>query len=224
MSVNVVVHEAAVSVPSEACRSLAAFREWRDASGLPEKARVDYYQGAVWVAMGCEQLFTHGLLNTEIARVLWGFVKAERLGYYWCNGVSLINVEVDLFVNPDGTFVSLGSVKKGLVELVEGADDGYVELRGTPDMILEVVSDGSVVKDTVTLRQAYWEAGVAEYWLADARTDRLEFQILKHGPKGYTETRKPAGWVRSQVFGRSFKLVREKDALGNPSFSLLVRK
>ena len=79
-----------------------------------------------------------------------------------------------------------------------------VELLGTVDMVLEVVSPGSVRKDTDTLRQAYWEAGNAEYWLVDARGDRLDFRILKHGSLGYTETRKQAGWLRSTVFARAF--------------------
>jgi len=52
-----------------------------------------------------------------------------------------------------------------------------LELEGTPDMVLEVVSASSVVKDTETLLQLYWQAGIPEYWLVDARGEALEFTV-----------------------------------------------
>jgi Uma2 family endonuclease len=90
-------------------------------------------------------------------------------------------------------------------------------------MVLEVISNGSVRKDTVILRQAYWEAGVQEYWLVDARKQPLTFDILRHTAKGYVATRKQGGWLRSPVFGKSFRLTQGTDFLGQPSFTLEVR-
>jgi Uma2 family endonuclease len=63
--------------------------------------------------------------------------------------------------------------------------------------LLEIVSAGSVEKDTQTLRELYWKAGIAEYWLVDARGERLAFDILRHAAKGYVATRKAAGWLKS---------------------------
>jgi Uma2 family endonuclease len=90
-------------------------------------------------------------------------------------------------------------------------------------MVLEVVSAGSVQKDTVELRDAYWKASVKEYWLVDARLDPPSFDILRHTGKGYAAARKQKGWVRSSVFGRAFRLVRDTDPLGHPRFVLDVR-
>ena len=90
-------------------------------------------------------------------------------------------------------------------------------------MVLEVVSRSSVKKDTEVLVDAYWEAGITEYWLVDARGDAIEFDILKRGPKGYIATRKQAGWLKSAVFGKSFKLTRANDSQGNPEFTLHVK-
>ena len=109
------------------------------------------------------------------------------------------------------------------MRLVEGAEDGYVELEGTPDMVLEVVSDSSVVKDTDVLCDLYWKAGIREYWLVDARGDRSEFSILRHTRTGYVPVRKAGGWLKSGVFQKSFKLTRETDEFGHPSFQLDVR-
>jgi Uma2 family endonuclease len=98
-----------------------------------------------------------------------------------------------------------------------------VELEGTPDMVLEVVSPSSVQKDTVELRDLYWRAGVNEYWLVDARGDHLVFDILRHTPEGYLATDLQEGWLASAVFARSFQLIRQSDPLGFPQFTLLVR-
>ena len=82
---------------------------------------------------------------------------------------------------------------------------------------------GSVKKDTEELPELYWLAGITEYWLVDARGDHIHFDIFQHAPKGYTAVRKQTGWVKSAVFGKSFKLTRHKDELGNPEYTLAVR-
>ena len=64
--------------------------------------------------------------------------------------------------------------------MIEAEEGGYVELDGSPDMVLEVVSDSSVEKDIDVLMDLYWKAGIREYWLVDARGERIEFKILCH--------------------------------------------
>jgi Uma2 family endonuclease len=90
-------------------------------------------------------------------------------------------------------------------------------------MVLEIVSASSVEKDREVLPELYWRAGIPEYWLVDARGDGLEFQIFRREPGGYTEVRTQRGWLKSRVFGRSFRLTRGLDDAGNPEFSLSVR-
>ena len=68
---------------------------------------------------------------------------------------------------------------------------------GEPDMVLEVVSDSSVHKDTVVLRQGYWQAGIREYWLVDARREPVYFDILRRTTKGYAAASAMAGSSRS---------------------------
>lgn len=90
-------------------------------------------------------------------------------------------------------------------------------------MVLEVISESSVQKDEVILKEAYWEAGIAEYWLVDARKQALRFDIFRHTSKGYVATRKQAGWLKSGVFGKSFRLRKRTNVLGHPDFILDVR-
>jgi Uma2 family endonuclease len=81
----------------------------------------------------------------------------------------------------------------------------------------------SVRKDTQQLRQDYWTAGIREYWLVDARQEPLVFDILRHTPKGYRTTPKKGGWIKSNVFGKSFRLTCWTSEYGDPEYTLEVR-
>ena len=135
----------------------------------------------------------------------------------------LSNAEADLSGNPDGLFVSNASFRSEKVRLIEGAESGFVEMEGSPDMVLEVVSDSSEIKDSELLRDLYWKAGIREYWLVDARGDQLQFDIFRRTSRGYSVTTKTAGWMKSAVFNQSVRLTRRTDELGHPEFTLRVR-
>ena len=213
-----------ITVPARVTASLAAFREWAGSPGLPEKTKVSYFRGEVWVEMGKEQIFSHVRVKTEFTRVLANISKEFKLGMYLTDGLLLTNVAADLSGNPDGVYLANDAFTSKRVKLVEGKEGGFVELLGTPDMVLEVVSDSSERKDNQTLFEAYYDAGIPEYWLVDARGPEIEFHVYKRGAKRYTVVKKqPGGWVKSPVFGKSFRLVRGTDATGNPEFTLEVR-
>jgi Uma2 family endonuclease len=202
---------------------LESFRRWSDDDAFPETGQVSFLKGDVWVEMGKEQLFDHNQVKTEFTCVLAGLVRAIRAGRYFADGAFMSNVDADVSNQPDGMFVSTTSIQQGQVRVVEGRARGHVELEGAPDMVLEVVSDSSVEKDTVILRKAYAEAGIREYWLVDAREPPLSFGILRRTERGYVASRKRAGWLRSEVFDRWFRLTQQPGADGFPVFTLDVQ-
>ncbi len=211
-----------VTVPSWV-NSLEAFRRWLDSDDAPERARIWYLKGNVWVDMSKEQIYTHVLVKTKYVITLGGLVEAMRSGLFLGDGAYLTNIEADISGNPDAMYVANATLESGRVRVIEGAVEGFVELEGSPDMVLEVISQSSVNKDTVTLKEAYWEAGITEYWLVDARKDPIRFDIFRHTPTGYTAMRKQGGWLKSAVFGKSFRLVKRTNAVGHPDFSLEMR-
>jgi hypothetical protein len=148
-----------VRVP-EWVQDLDAFRRWVEAEDFPEAGQVWYYRGEVWVDMSREQLFTHGAVKNDMAFTLIGLAKALTTGRVWTDGVLLTNDDADLGCMPDLLYVSHETFRAERVRLIEGMDEGYVEIEGSPDMTLEIVSRSSVRKDRGLLRQAYWEAGV----------------------------------------------------------------
>jgi Uma2 family endonuclease len=201
---------------------LDSFCRWACSEEYPEEARCSFLNGEIWVDMSPERIYTHNQVKGEFTIVLGRLVKAKRLGRFVPDGMLLRNDQAGLSTEPDGTFISFKSFKSGRVRVVNGGPAADV-LIGTPDMVLEVISDSSEDKDTEKLRQLYWEAGIPEYWLVDVREGQLHFDILRRGKKGYLETRPQSGWLKSKVFNKAFRLTVEPDELGEPEFTLSVR-
>ena len=203
---------------------LESFRRWARSDDFPERGRFSYLAGKLWVDLSMEQLFTHNKVKTRFAAVLDTLVEDNKLGHYFSDRAFFTNPDADLSTEPDGVFVSYDAVRDLRVRSLEGVKGGHVEIVGSPDMTLEVVSSNSVRKDTKELRQRYWAAEVTEYWLVDARKEVVHFDILRRGRRGYTAARAQDGWLRSGVFGRSFRLTRQADPLGHPRYTLEVRE
>jgi Uma2 family endonuclease len=203
-------------------RDIDSFRRWTDEPDFPETGTIWWLCGKVWADKSQEQLYTHNGIKTELTRVLAAIAKTERIGRYHTDGVLVSNYAADISGNPDGLFISNETLASDRIRRIEGAEGGFVEVQGSPDMVLEVVSNSSVKKDLKTLRRAYFRGGIPEYWLIDARKDTIKFDILRRGARGYARTPQVGGWSTSAVFGRSFRLTRDA-GVEPPDFTLEVR-
>ncbi|HLW66438.1 MAG TPA: Uma2 family endonuclease [Gemmataceae bacterium] len=211
-----------IEVPSWV-NDLESFRRWSDDKSFPEEGRIYYLDGKVWVDMSKEEIFAHVGVKTAIALVLAALVRGERMGQFYTDGVYVSNVSADISNKPDGLFISRATIRSKRVRFTEGVRGGYIELEGSPDMVLEIVSDSSVKKDKIRLREKYWKARVKEYWLVDARGENLQFEVYRRTPRGYRPQRHRDGWVESKVYGKSFRLVRALDEDGHPEFTLEMK-
>lgn len=160
--------------------------------------------------MAPEDLFCHGTLKSEIAAVLQRRVKQGGRGHLFIDRTRVSSPQADFSVEPDVVFLSYEALKTGRARLIPKSGGGpgrYVEIEGAPDLIVEIVSDTSVTKDTRRLPTAYFQAGVPEFWLVDARPKKPLLIVHQRGPEGYV----PApcsedGFQRSEVFGCGFRL------------------
>ncbi len=202
---------------------LPSFRRWADSEDFPEEGRVWYIRGGVWADMSKEQVFSHNQVKKVITFTLTRVELETESGRFFPDGLRLTNLPAELSGVPDGMYVTYKSFRSGRAKYVESPDGGYTELEGVPDLVIEVVSTSSVDKDTEWLQKTYWEAGIPEYWLIDARKPPLVFEIYRHTAKGYAAARKSGGWVKSAVFGKSFRLTAEKNGMGYPKYTLDVR-
>jgi Uma2 family endonuclease len=219
-----VIFEEQVEVPLD-LRSLAEFRRWALTDSFPERGRIDYINGRVEVDMSPEEVYCHGTLKSEIHGVLWNRVKSKRLGDIFVDSTRISSVDANLSAEPDIVFVSHESLDEGRVKLVpkaSGEPGRYVELEGGPDLVVEIVSDSSVMKDTQRLPVAYFAAGVREFWLADARGDELLFRIHHRGKTEFVPIDVDAnGFQHSEVMSSNYQLTRTWNQRGRWEFDLL---
>jgi Uma2 family endonuclease len=224
MSLSHLVDLPLLRIPASAV-TLAGFRAWVTSDDFIEQFRASFIDREIFLDMSPEELETHSVVKNEVSRVISGLVRELRLGKFYPDGTLVTNQAADLSTEPDGTFVTRESLKAGRVRLVarKGRPGQYIELEGTPDWVLEVVSQSSVQKDKKRLRLAYHRAGIPEYWLIDARGERIVFQILRRSRADYRAVAHRGGWYPSRVFGRSFRLDRERDELGLWEYTLQVQ-
>lgn len=204
--------------------SLAEFRAWALSDSFPKRGRIDFIAGRIEVDRSPEDIFCHGTVKTEMVSVLAQLVKGRGLGYLLSDRTRVSCPATDLSVEPDIVFISEESIESGRVRLIPkatGEADRYVEVEGPPDLIVEIVSDSSVAKDTRRLPPVYARSGVREFWLADARGERVLFHIHHWTPEGYhLADRDAAGFQSSAVFQTAFHLLRYRNPHGRWAFDL----
>ena len=218
-----VLFEEQVEIPLN-LRSLEDFRRWALSASFPERGRIDFLAGRIEVDMSPEDFFCHGVLKTELIGVFMKRVKRDSMGYLLTDSTRVSCPNADLSVEPDIVFVSHRAIATGQVRLIAkaSAEPGrYIELEGPPDLVVEIVSDSSVGKDTRRLPAAYAQAGVGEFWLIDARGRELRFEIHHlHNAAYMAAQRDTDGFQSSTVFGCMFRLDRTLTHEGHWSFDL----
>jgi Uma2 family endonuclease len=212
-------------VPAEV-RSLQKFREWLYAEELPEMVQVSYIGGEIEVQMSPENLETHSKLKVELIISLGLLIRERQIGDLHSDRTLLVCENADLGTEPDLVFCSWEGQRAGRVRASEwvAGSGNFVEVVGAPDLVVEVVSSSSARKDTKSLREKYFKAGIPEYWLIDARGYGIDFQLLVRGAAGYEGVPVDTNGFRfSPTFQTSFLLTRRRNPLGAFAYTLSHR-
>lgn len=204
--------------------SLDKFRAWADSEHFPQHGKVTYYAGRVLFDMSPERYESHSSLKREITYGIERVVRGSDLGDLYIDGSWFTHDEADVSNEPDVMFATWETLAEGRLEPApDQNDEKYTQLVGTPDWVCEIISDSSERKDDVVLREAYFRAGVPEYWLIDARGAEIDFKLLVAGEQGYEEATHRDGWRRSPVFACEFHLSRERNRVGRWLYKLAYR-
>lgn len=222
---SVFVAEHDLVIPATAV-TLEGFREWAHSEAFPEHGRICYLNGEVYVEMSPEELETHNAVKTELTIALGVLNKRLKLGRLLSDGVLLTNPDAGLSTEADAALARWEDLESERLRLIprEGVEGQYIEVEGTPSWVLEIVSTWSVRKDTRTLCDLYYQAGIPEYWIIDARGADISFQILIRGDEGYEEATGRKGWLPSGVFGRRFRLTRRRGRINLWEYTLEVKR
>ena len=124
----------------------------------------------------------HQRIMMEIAGQLFVFLRNHAVGE------ALPEIDVHLGQGPGGgDLVYKPEVIFVRAERMEGMEE---KITGAPDLVVEVVSQGSRRMDTETKKTDYERFGVGEYWLIDPERKTMTFWRLTGGkfaevnPKG----------------------------------------
>jgi Uma2 family endonuclease len=216
--------DAVVRVPCDAA-TLDGFRRWATSADFPERGEISFIEGEVFVDMSPENLDLHNFLKGEISSVIRNVLRENDLGRLFYDRCLLTNPEAQLSTEPDAMFLSHASAKQRKATFIESsmAQGSYIEVVGTPDWVLEVISPTSAKKDKDRLRKAYFHAGIKEYWIANALGKNVELLVLVRGNKKFVSLRPRDGWYRSPTFERLFRLSRRKAKDGLWDYNLQVK-
>lgn len=201
--------------------SLDGFREWVASMGEPAP-RVCFSGGRLHIEMSPQDYITHGPVVDAINDVLARLARERDMGKYFRPPSWFTDTSAVLSTEPDGFLVRWEAIEGGRVRV---NPDRTSELLGRPDMVLEVVSKSSRKKDTVELVSDYAQAGINEYWLADALGGEPVLRIMTLESGGYVDSsRDGEGWIASPLWRADFRLVGEADRAGWRSYRLEVRE
>lgn len=54
-------------------------------------------------------------------------------------------------------------------------------VRGTPDILVEILSPGSIKRDRIEKKELYEQSGVSEFWIVDPNNQSIEVYQLQEG-------------------------------------------
>lgn len=213
-------HDESVSVPGWVV-DLETFRTWIRSDEHPRSGRFAFLQGILWVDLAMEELLTHNLVKTRLTTFLGKLNEERYLGYLFSDGALLTHPQAGLSTEPDLMFCSWETIRTGKARLIPGARHGFTEVEGSPDLVVEIVSDSSARKDREHLPLLYHHAGIPEYWIVDVRTEtKSEFLIHRREDAGYVVQPATGQGPYSPLIGARLRLDRTTDPLGNPEFRI----
>ena len=113
----------------------------------------------------------HGRLLFKLARVLDDYTFDHKNGYVFTDNVDVYLPDGNLF-RPDLTVVTKETA--GIINWKKA-------IFGVPDMVVEVLSPSTRVRDLTVKKDAYESNGVKEYWIVDPCMKIVDVYVLRDG-------------------------------------------
>ncbi len=111
----------------------------------------------------------HQEVLLQLASDLLRFVKGKNLGRVFTAPIDVFLDKYN-FIQPDICFV------KAERDFIIDNRDGIL---GTPDLIVEIISPGSVKRDRSDKKELYRQFAVREYWLVDPVNRAVEIFVMR---------------------------------------------
>ncbi|KJU86293.1 restriction endonuclease [Candidatus Magnetobacterium bavaricum] len=138
--------------------------------------------------MGPSPFGKHQDISRRIYDRISQFVRDKRLGVVFYAPLDVILEEEEQQLQPDLLFIKKENM---------GIFQDWI--RGVPDMVCEIVSKGSVAKDTVTKKDVYERYKVPEFWLVFPWFETIEVFAFEGDKYKLFSTAEGEGMVKSKV-------------------------
>lgn len=131
---------------------------------LPEDGRrYEILEGMLEVTPSPD--FTHQNVSGNLFSALSRYLDAHPIGKLIAAPMDVI-LAPDIVVQPDLLFI----LRDRIPDIVRD------RIWGAPDLVIEILSPGTAMRDRVTKAQLYARYGVREYWIVDP----VRQQVLRH--------------------------------------------
>lgn len=118
------------------------------------------------------------------------FNKKKKAGEFFTAPFDVYLDEYTAGIQPDLLFVS--NERNFIIH----DNNGIV---GSPDLIVEIVSKGSVAHDRVTKKEVYEQFAVREYWIVDVRSKTVEVYTIENDRYRLFSFAEEQGKIKSSV-------------------------
>lgn len=107
-SITAVFEDSVVKVPSWVIDN-TSFLRWASSEDAPEKSKVGYLYGSVWIDHTTETAF-HNEIKLAVASTIKQWAIQHGLGKTYTDGMVYSNLEAEFTTVPDGIFVKKESI------------------------------------------------------------------------------------------------------------------
>lgn len=113
----------------------------------------------------------HRLLVTKLVIRLGNLIEKDKLGILYLSPIDVVMSDKATPVQPDLVFIR--DERRNIVK--------ENHIKGSPDLVVEILSLSSIRYDRVTKFKVYETSGVHEYWILNPKTHSLEIYNLEEG-------------------------------------------
>ncbi|MBF0606919.1 MAG: Uma2 family endonuclease [Candidatus Magnetobacterium sp. LHC-1] len=138
--------------------------------------------------MGPSPFGKHQDIVGNIYDLIRQHIKKTRTGKVFCSPLDVILKDGEQRLQPDILFIRKENM---------GIFQDWI--RGVPDLVCEIVSKGSVAKDTVTKKKIYERFRIPEYWIVLPEFETIEVFTIESGAYELFSSAEGEGTVRSKV-------------------------
>ncbi len=155
---------------------------------LNDERRYELFNGELTPMQPPSPSSGHQRELTKLFRIMDDFVKAKKLGEIFIAPLDVI-FDAENTAQPDIIFIA-----KANAEIVKERG-----IFGAPDLVVEIVSPGSVRRDRYEKQALYARFGVKEYWILDHANQSLEVLAFDGAAYAIHSSAEKSGHVASKV-------------------------